>query len=50
MNKNDLNTEIEGLFTPKNGVRILNPQKNPWNFLDFSGFFGFFLGGVRVFF
>ena len=29
MNKKDLNTEIEVFFTPKKGIRILNPQKNP---------------------
>ena len=25
----------EELFTPKEGVRILNSKKNPWNFLEF---------------
>ena len=48
----------EGLFTPKQGVRILNPQKNPLIFSDFSdflNFFGFFVNfsgfflGVLVF-
>ena len=43
------------VFTPKEGVRILNSQKNPWIFLDFFRFFGFFLlfkffGGFLGFF
>ena len=42
--KKDLNTEIEGLFTPKWGVRNLNPQKNSWIFLIFFGFFLFLFG------
>ena len=39
--KKDLNTEIEGLFTPKQDVRILNPQKNPYFYWIFFRFFGF---------
>ena len=38
----------EGLFTPKLGVRILNPQKIPWIFWIFSDFF-VFLGFFRYF-
>ena len=47
MKKKDLNTEIEGFFTAKQGVRILNPYKKILGF--FLGLFGFF-GGVRILF
>ena len=46
-----------GLFTPKLGVRILNPQKYPWIYCFFSDFFGyllifwiFFFGFFSIFF
>ena len=35
--KKYLNTEFEEFFTPKKGIRILNPQKNPWIFRIFFG-------------
>ena len=34
---------VEWLFTHKQGVRILNPQKIPWIFCIFSGFSDFFI-------
>ena len=48
MKKKDLNTEIEGFFTAKQGVRILNPYKKILGF--FLGLFGFFWGCTNIFF
>ena len=46
--KKDFNTEIEGLFNPKKGVRISNPQRIPWIFW-ICFYFSNFFGGVRGF-
>ena len=41
--------EGEGLFTPKWGVRILNPQKKSLDFSDFLDFLGFSSGFFGVY-
>ena len=42
--------KIWGLFTPKLGIRIFNPQNYPWNFWNFFRIFGSFLGVCEDFF
>ena len=38
------------LFTPKLGVRVWNPQKNPWIYSDFWDFLGDFFEFFGIFF